>query len=152
MMDIRLVSALDVDLICRHRAEMFLESGKAAADVSAMTVAFRAWLEPRLEDGRYFGFVADDRGQAVAGIGLMEIEWPPHPLHPRDDRRGYVLNLFVEPAFRRQGLARRLLDAADAEFKRRGVTYAILHATEAGLPLYEREGWSRTSEMAKAIG
>ncbi len=131
---------------------MFLESGKDAADVSAMTMAFQAWLKPRLEDGRYFGFVADDLGQPVAGIGLMEIEWPPHPLHPRDDRRGYVLNLFVERTFRRQGLARRLLDVADAEFKRRGVTYAILHATEAGLPLYESLGWSRTSEMARTIG
>jgi hypothetical protein len=40
---------------------------------------------------------------------------------------------------------------AEAEFARRGVGYAILHATEKGRPLYQGMGWNGTTEMAKAL-
>jgi GNAT superfamily N-acetyltransferase len=149
MINIRPVSSSDLDAICHHRERMFLEAGRGGADLAAMAVPFRAWLAPRLADDRYFGFMAEQAGALTGGIGLMEIDWPPHPAHPTEDRRGYVLNLFVEPEHRGRGLARLLMQASDDEFMRRGITYAILHATEAGRPLYERTGWSRTSEMAK---
>lgn len=48
---------------------------------------------------------------------------------PNPDKRGYVLNVFVQPAYRRRGLASALMQAADAEFARRGITFAVLHAT-----------------------
>ena len=88
---------------------------------------------------------------AVAGIGLMLIEWPPGPTHPTSDKRGYVLNVFVEPSHRRQGLAAKLMELADSEFVNRGATYAILNATKMGRPLYEKLGWAATNEMAKAL-
>ena len=37
------------------------------------------------------------------------------------------------------------------EFARRGLTYAVLHATEAGRPLYEQLGWEPTAEMARRL-
>ena len=116
-----------------------------------MDRSFRQWLGPRLVDGRYFGFVVEDGHRPVAGVGLMELDWPPHPMHPQDDRRGYVLNMFVEPTHRRKGIARHLLTLADREFSRRGIGYAILHATSAGRPTYEQAGWGPTSELAKSL-
>lgn len=141
----------DLELICRHREAMFRDAGRDDGVLATMTEHFRAWLSPRLTDGSYFGFVLEDQGRAVAGIGLMLIDWPPHPLHPTQDRRGYVLNVYVEPTHRRRGLARELMRLADAEFARRGVSYCVLHATEKGRPLYQELGWSGTAEMAKAI-
>lgn len=145
----RPLDASDLDLVCVHRERMFREAGRSEAELAAMAAPFRAWLVPRLADGRYFGFAIDADGAPVAAIGLMEIDWPPHPLHVDDARRGYVLNLFVEPAVRGRGLARQLMAAGDAEFRRRGIRYAILHATDAGRPLYEQLGWNATSEMAR---
>jgi GNAT superfamily N-acetyltransferase len=149
MASLRPLSAADLDLICHHREEMFREAGRTEPELAAMALPFRRWLEPRLADGRYFGFIAEDEGAPVGGVGLMEMDWPPHPFHPGEDRRGYVLNVFVEPEFRRRGYALLLMEAAEREFFRRGVSYAILHATEAGAPLYKRIGWAPTSEMAK---
>lgn len=115
-----------------------------------MAEPFAAWLEPRLADGRYFGFMAQtDNGEVVGGVGLMEIDWPPHPAHPEECRRGYVLNVFVEPSHRGRGIARALMEASEAAFRERGITYAILHATEAGRSCYDRMDWSPTTEMAK---
>ena len=116
-----------------------------------MTEHFRIWVKPRLLDGSYFGYAMLDGGVPVAGIGLMLIDWPPHPSHPTQDKRGYVLNVFVEPAYRKRGLARELMRLAQAEFARRGIGYAILHTTAKGQPLYQDEGWAGTTEMAKAV-
>ena len=152
MATLRPIALSDLDLICRHRAEMFREAGRADADLEAMAGPFSRWLGERLTQGRYFGFIAEDAGAAIGGIGLMEHDWPPHPAHPADGRRGYVLNVFVEPPFRRKGIAKQLMQSADAAFAERGLSYVILHATDAGRPLYEQLGWSGTSEMAKVVG
>lgn len=148
---LRPLAPTDLEAVCVHRLRMFDEAGSPHDALEAMAPEFRAWLEPRLRDGRYFGFAAEHAGSIVAGVGLMEIDWPPHPLHPRDARRGYVLNVYVEYAHRGRGVARALMAAADAEFRRRGLGYAILHATAAGRPLYERIGWAGTTEMAKRL-
>jgi len=39
----------------------------------------------------------------------------------------------------------------EAEFARRGISFAVLHATQVRKPVYEQIGWMGTSEMAKAI-
>jgi ribosomal protein S18 acetylase RimI-like enzyme len=150
-MDIRTLHANDLELVCRHREAMFRDAGREDDVLIPMTRHFRAWVQPRLRDGSYFGFVMEDAGAPIAGIGLMLIDWPPHPMHPTQDKRGYVLNVFVEPGYRNRGLARELMKLADAEFARRGIGYAVLHATEKGRPLYEQLNWSGTTEMAKTL-
>jgi GNAT superfamily N-acetyltransferase len=138
-------------MICRHRREMFREASLADAHLTAMAAPFRRWLSARLMEGTYFGFVTEDAGRPIGAVGLMAIDWPPHPSHPTQDKRGYVLNLFVEPEYRARGVGRRLMEASDREFARRGLSYLILHATDAGRPLYERSGWKPTTEMAKTL-
>ncbi|MGC8102777.1 GNAT family N-acetyltransferase [Metapseudomonas otitidis] len=142
----------DLELICRHREAMFLEAGGDPAALRVMTEHFRPWLRVRLENGRYYGFMVMDEGDPAAGIGLMSIDWPPHPAHPTQDQRGYVLNVFVEPAYRRRGLATALMKLAEAEFARRGLGFAVLHATEVGRPVYQALGWAATREMTKTLG
>jgi ribosomal protein S18 acetylase RimI-like enzyme len=150
----RPITPLDLDLVCRHREEMFRASnapGRTEDVLTAMTAAFRVWVEPRLKDGSYFGYIAEDAGASVAGIGLMVIDWPPHPSHPFEDKRGYVLNVFIEGSHRRRGLGNMLMELGEAEFRKRAVSYGVLHATRMAKPLYERMGWTGTSEMAKIL-
>lgn len=150
-MDIRTLCIDDLDLVCQHREEMFRDAGTDNDVLVTMTEHFREWLKPHLLDDSYFGYVMLDGGAPVAGIGLMLIDWPPHPMHLTQDKRGYVLNVFVEPDYRNRGLARELMNLAEAEFVRRGVSYAVLHATEKGKSLYQGLGWNGTTEMAKAL-
>jgi GNAT superfamily N-acetyltransferase len=150
----RPVAPADLELICRHREDMFRESnapGRGDELLRTMTASFRSWLVPRLHDGSYFGYIAEEGGAAIGGIGLMLIDWPPHPSHPSEDKRGYVLNVFVEPSHRGRGLAKMLMQLGEAEFAKRGASFAILHATQMGRPLYEKIGWAQTSEMSKRI-
>ena len=142
----------DFETILHHRTAMFRDSGRPEAVIAEMAEPFRAWLAPRLADTSYFGWmIEDEAGGVAAGIGMMAIDWPPHPSHPTSDRRGYILNLYVEPAYRRRGFARKLMEAAMDEAKARGLEYVILHATDQGRPLYASLGWSPTAEMAIAV-
>lgn len=52
---------------------------------------------------------------------------------PADGRFCEVFNLWVDPGFRRQGLATRLKEQLEIESRRRGVTMIYTH-TEAGNP------------------
>ncbi|WP_306143390.1 GNAT family N-acetyltransferase [Roseibium sp. MMSF_3412] len=149
--ELRPLTPHDLDLICRQRNDMFRSMDMSEDLIVRMDPAFRGWLQDRLSDGTYFGFIADQDGRPVGGIGLMEIEFPPHPAHPETSRRGRILNLYVEPAARGQGIARHLVQASEAEFKKRGLTYAVLHATDMSRPLYEKDGWRGTAEMEKVL-
>ena len=130
---------------------MFAEDGKLPEVLAPMTRNFREWLRPRLVDGRYFGFVIEDAGSVIAGIGLMLVDWPPHFLHPETDKRGYIMNVFVEPSHRGLGLAKEMMRRAEGEFESRGVIFLVLHASKMGRPVYEKLDWYVMPEMAKQI-
>jgi len=131
---------------------MFRDAGGTSEDVlKIMTGHFRTWLAPRLADGSYFGFIVEDDGLPVAGIGLMILAWPPHRFHPADDKRGYILNVYVEPSHRRRKIGEHLMTLGEEELRRRGIGFAILHATQAGRALYETLSWAPTSEMFKKL-
>lgn len=151
MPDYRPVTPADLELVCRHRHEMFKASGRTDEALAPMSAAFRDWLAPRLADGGYFGWIAMEDAAPIAGLGMMVIDWPPHPSHPTQAARGYVLNVFVEPDRRGQGIAGALMELAMAEGRKRGLQYMILHATAQGRPMYEKRGWAQTSEMSISL-
>ncbi|MGH6911232.1 MAG: GNAT family N-acetyltransferase [Phenylobacterium sp.] len=151
MPDYRPVTPADLDLVCRHRHEMFKASGRTDEALAPMSAAFRDWLKPRLASGDYFGWIAMEGAAPVAGLGMMVIDWPPHPSHPEQAARGYILNVFVEQERRGQGIAKALMERAMAEGRRRGLQYMILHATAQGRPMYEGLGWAQTSEMSISL-
>ncbi|MFK8035455.1 MAG: GNAT family N-acetyltransferase [Hyphomicrobiales bacterium] len=152
MLNTRDITLNDAELICSHRHAMFEASSKPRdRELAQMATPFHDWLLPQLSSGKYFGFVTEIETTPVASIGLMTIDWPPHPLHPTSDRRGYVLNMYVEPEFRGRGIARNLLKLSEVAFSERNIQYAVLHSTSKGQSFYENNGWSSTPEMAKII-
>lgn len=148
---IRPMSPDDIDLVCHHREQVWRENGRSEEVIASVAQPFREWLARSISGGPYLGWILEEEGQPVGGAGLMEMEWPPHPMHPATDRRGCIMNVYVEPAFRGKGLATLLMDHAVAEAGRRGIQYLVLHASEKGRPLYEKLGWQPTSEMALTI-
>lgn len=69
----------------------------------------------------------------------------PTPGHPTG-RRAHLMNVYTAPAYRRRGLAKRLLTMLHREAAGRGVTEITLDATEAGRRLYESMGYAASDE------
>ena len=141
----------DLDLICRQRREMFLDAGRTGAVLDEMAGPFRDWLARKLASGDYLGWIVEADGAPVGGVGMQVIDWAPGPNHPTQDRRGYILNVFVEPEHRGRGLADRLMQIAEDEGRGRGLDFMTLNATEKGRPLYARRGWAAGNEMRLSL-
>jgi predicted acetyltransferase len=74
------------------------------------------------------------------------MEFPPNWMDAQP-LRAYLLNFFVAPEMRRQGLARKLLNLSLEEARARGVKVVTLAASKFGRPLYEQYGFKPTNEM-----
>ena len=148
MLTIRPGTADDAETIAAHRRSMFSEMGHGdEAALDAMTAAFLPWLRQRMNDSEYLAWLAvGPGGSIVAGLGLWLMDWPPHMIGP-GSRRGNILNVYTERPFRRQGIARRLMDIALDWCRTNGIQAVILHASEDGQKLYEQLGFKPTNEM-----
>jgi ribosomal protein S18 acetylase RimI-like enzyme len=117
------------------------------AKLDAMSRAFEPWVKERIAEGKYFGWIVEEDGKLAASAGMLIMDWPPHPMHPEGRERAYLLNVFVEPEFRRRGLANALVEQCMKEAERRGIRVVTLHSSDAGRPVYEKLGFRSTSEM-----
>jgi ribosomal protein S18 acetylase RimI-like enzyme len=115
-MEIRTAETSDAALISAHRRAMFAEI--QTLDESVLDVVERrtvAWTERMIGEGKYCGWIATDAGRSVASAGLLILDWPPHPFDPEGELRGYLLNVYVDPEYRRRGLAHELVERSMAE-------------------------------------
>jgi ribosomal protein S18 acetylase RimI-like enzyme len=127
---------------------MVLSMGRTPESVVVvMCVNFEPWVAGKIVEGRYLGWIVEDGNRPVASAGMMVLDWPPTPYDPAGEQRGYLLNIFVEPEYRRRGLARSLVNLCMAEARRRGLRVVALHASEAGRPLYQGLGFHVSDEM-----
>jgi ribosomal protein S18 acetylase RimI-like enzyme len=119
-------------------------------DESLMTALERrsvSWTERMIREGKYYGWITTDGDRPVASAGLLILDWPPHPFDPEGELRGYLLNVYVEPEFRKRGLAHELVERCMAGARRRGIRVVTLHSSQAARPIYERFGFHATNEM-----
>ena len=136
----------DAAIITSHRRRMFEDMGFDDKDnLDAMDARYIGWVRAKIEQGTYHGWLVCDGDTVVAGAGLWEMDAPPGPQYA--GKRGYVYNVFTEPAYRRQGLARRLMQAILDWCKEENIMVVSLHASDKARPLYEMLGFQRTNEM-----
>lgn len=142
----------ELDELIRLRRSLFEAMGYEDDNVLAQTdEACRAYFSRQMSSGDFRVWVAETQDRLVASIGLVIHSVPPSPGNPTG-KVGYIMNLVTEPAYRRQGIARALMQRVLSVLGDEGVPIASLHATPDGRPLYESLGFaadSRTPEMRK---
>jgi GNAT superfamily N-acetyltransferase len=142
----------DAPILARHRAEMFLEMGRIPPEnYSQLLAASQEYFEGALAEDNYVGFLCESDGDVVAGGGVQ-----PRLILPRytpdgrilgTNRQGLVMNVFTEIGFRKRGLAEQIMLAIVDWAKAERIPFLVLHASDAGQPLYERLGFSPTNEL-----
>ena len=63
-----------------------------------------------------------------------------------DPRCGFVFNVYTSAAHRKQGLARRMMDAIHGYCRSEGIERVVLNASTFGKPLYDAMGYVVTDE------
>ncbi len=151
---VRTATAGDADVIARHRAAMFAEMHELAEDgAPALQEKTTRYLREAIPSGEYVGFLASPSGRPdtiIAGAGAQVRNTLPHPRTPpgaMHGRQAIVLNVYTEPSWRSRGVAELLMRRVMAWAGEAGMHTLVLHASDAGRPLYERLGFAATNEM-----
>jgi len=154
----RLATLEDCEIIASHRVRMFQDMGLLPDKLlNEFRRRCRDDIKAAVESGKYIGWlVADtnDPTRIIAGAGIVIRRIPPIPILGAggktkiyDGRQALIVNVFTEPAWRRRGLARQLMETIIAWCRDDGIDSVVLHASDDGRELYEKLGFSSTSEM-----
>ena len=145
---IRSGSIQDLALIVSHRRGMFSDMGYCdQSALDSMSSKFLPWLQAKMASGDYLAwFATAGDGTVAAGAGLWLMDWPPHMIGS-SLRRGNIVNVFTAAPFRRQGLARCLVETAVQWCQENSIDTIILHASDEGRHLYESLGFTASNEM-----
>jgi ribosomal protein S18 acetylase RimI-like enzyme len=114
--------------------------------------------EAACNDGDCFAYVAVENGLAVGWAVVHtnfreDQDWDPPDEDTRAFQQGenaYLENIEVTPRLRSRGVGSMLLEAVQAEAKRRGKRYLWLHTSENNVKahrLFDREGWTHEKSV-----
>ena len=144
---IREATLADIPEILRQRRAMYEDMNhKDAAALSAMVSVSMSYLEKALAEGSFRSWLASVENRTVAGGAIIISPWPAHP-YDLECRRATILNVYTDRAYRRRGLARRILQTVIAWCQREGLARVDLHASPDGRHLYESLGFEPSNEM-----
>ena len=152
---VRAATVVDIPLLAVHRAAMFRDMGSVASGSEAALVRATAdYLRDALPRGEYLAWVAQSSVSPLEPIGGAGVQL--RPILPRPTPAGdgielgpeaIVLNVYVDPAWRRRGVADALMQRVLTVLAERKIRRIVLHASNDGRRLYERLGFVPTNEM-----
>ncbi|CRZ33384.1 acetyltransferase (GNAT) family protein [Herbinix hemicellulosilytica] len=90
-------------------------------------------------------YIVKENDEIIAGIGVIENDF-----HKRPDLRPNICAVYVKEEYRRQGIARRLMDRVCKDLYEHGITDVYLITDHTGF--YERCGWEFFGEIEENSG
>jgi GNAT superfamily N-acetyltransferase len=146
--DLRLATVDDAAILAHHRASMFLDMKEVDEQgASIIANASEDHLKALIEAREYFGFLAEQQGEVVGGGGVWLRPLLPRPGTLHGSMEAYVLNVYIEPEHRRQGVARAIMQAIIEWCRAQRTARLVLHASKEGRPLYESLGFESSNEL-----
>ena len=154
-MRIRLAAPADGLLLATQRVAMFRDMDRTTPAIEPpLLESCAAYLSKALASGEYVGWVAQSTAPPHSAIGGAGVQF--RPLIPRTNptgqvllagREGLIVNVYVERAHRRQGVARQLMETIVGWAPGAGIVRLVLHASPDGRGLYESLGFLTGNEM-----
>jgi len=140
---LRKATPQDAEIITAMRWKLFQEtnSTETPEPPAEFLRESRAAVSHLLGNGQAFAWLAIvENGYVVGNLALLLHARLPSPRNvvPLE---GYVMNVWVDPAWRRQGIATALMDKALKKSRELGLKRVRLHATPEGRGAYARAGF-----------
>jgi GNAT superfamily N-acetyltransferase len=141
---IRPVTPEDAEILSTLKIE-FLEAIIGAPMSEEKRVFMRELLVPyfaeSITSGEYIGRIAEEKGVPAGTGGVVIYKLPPFTMGMQSGRKGYVMNIFTCPDFRRRGICRAIMQWLKKDAHAAGVEYLHLHATDMGIDIYRSLGY-----------
>ncbi|MBO4627466.1 MAG: GNAT family N-acetyltransferase [Lachnospiraceae bacterium] len=144
MITIRKAAAADLELLMRIRLEM-LRDVNDLGDGEGFAEELVGESREYFANGDQTTVLAFDGECAIGCASMSYYRIMPTFAHPTG-RRAHLMNVYVREAYRRQGIARKMIESLIEDAKIMGATEISLDATEEGRPLYESLGFAASEE------
>jgi len=93
-----------------------------------------------ISDGTYVCYLAKNEKDWI-GIGGMVIREQPGGFKIPNGKIAYIMNMYTRTAYRKQGVAKQILQLLMEEAKTQACEALELHATQEGEPVYQKAGF-----------
>lgn len=144
MIKYRIATNDDIELLMNSRLEMLRVVNGLSEDYVYSDEIVRESRDYFL-NGDHLTVLAIDGGEVI-GCASMSFMWiMPTFSHPTG-RRAHLMNVYTRNEYRRQGIARKMVEMLIDETWKRGATEISLDATVMGRPLYESLGFKNSTE------
>lgn len=142
----------DIEELVRTRIIVLRAANKLSDDVD-MSVVERetyAYYKRTLETGEHIAYLVYDNGVFIGAGGVSFYQVMP-TYHNPSGRKAYIMNMYTEPEYRRQGIAFHTLDLLVRDAKEQDVSQIELEATDMGRPLYNKYGFIKMEDEMELV-
>ena len=144
MVNIRKATNEDIELLMSSRIEMLRVVNNLSEDTEFSDVLISESRDYFL-NGDQTTVLALDDDKVIGCASMSYLKIMPTFSHPTG-KRAHLMNVYTNSNYRRQGIARKMVNMLIDDASDRGATEISLDATESGRPLYESLGFIDSDE------
>ncbi len=137
----------DLDVLTETRIEVLRAANQLSDDVDMSEVKRQSfeYYQKALKDNTHIAYLIFD-GEIFVGAGGISYFQVMPTYHNPTGKKAYIMNMYTNPSYRRQGIAFKTLDLLVTDAKEKGITAISLEATDMGRPLYEKYGFIKMND------
>ena len=144
MIEYRELTIEEIDAFAHMRIRQLIEEG-AAAD-GDLTPALLDYCRRHLADGSFTAYPALDKDRIV-GTGAVSVVEKPAWFGCPTGRIGLISSMWTDGGYRRQGIARRLLELVTDAAREQDCGTVWVTASDMGVPFYGRCGFGHNGNF-----
>jgi len=136
--DYRRLSKEYLETFIQMRITQLREEG--AKEEIDLAPALRDYYDRHMADGTFVSWIAVDGEKIIGTSGMSFVEKPPYFGCP-SGKMGLLSSMYTDPEYRRQGIAKELLDRVVKEARNYGCGTVQITASDMGVKLYSSYGF-----------
>lgn len=147
MLDFYWAGRGDIDLLVQLRKTFLKEVSSGAGSFEAEQET-RRYFESALEKDECCCLVVKN-GTRVVGTGIVFFYRSVPSLENPKGTNAYITSMYVDPAYRRRGIATQILARLCRKARENGCKCVTLHPSEPGKRLYQSYGFQAVNDLMR---
>jgi ribosomal protein S18 acetylase RimI-like enzyme len=142
MYSLRKANLDDIDNLIDFRIKFLSEIQEipSVKDMEFFREILGQFLLDKMKSNEFIAWLAESNNEIIATNGLSFLQKPPHFIN-MTGKFAYIMNMYINPKWRRKGIGSALLNKLFEEIKKEGIHSVVLHATPSGRLLYKKYGF-----------
>ena len=142
----------DIELLTTTRIEVLRAANNLSNEIDMTEVENQSYeyYKRALTDGSHTAYLVFDGAIFVESGGVSYFQVMP-TYHNPSGYKAYIMNMYTNPEYRRNGIAIKTLGLLVEDAKKRGVHAISLEATDMGKPLYVKFGFVKMNDEMELL-